>query len=103
MGEFNQGIPAASRRKVAGKDALFRLLMSSSEPQGSNIIPVTFDSASLQLRKPSGDEVTFPAQFYTDIFSNAPDVIEPSERHNINFYLSGDELDEEDKRGVEAA
>jgi PKD repeat protein len=80
---------------VAGKDTLFRLLTASSAAAAAGAaIPVTFQSASLTLTAPDGKATKVPAQFYTSRFMNPPKVVNPSERYNINFYVSGDVLDQ---------
>jgi hypothetical protein len=88
--EVNQGIP--TQRLIAGKDTLIRLLVATDAPQPSVPMPVTFGEATLRIVKPDGQEVIIPATYYTQIFSNSAGI-EPSERFNINFYVSGDNLD----------
>ena len=88
--EVNQGIP--TQRLIAGKDTLIRLLVATDAPQPSVPMPVTFGEATLRIVKPSGQEVIIPPTYYTKIFSNSAGI-EPSERSNINFYVSGDDLD----------
>jgi hypothetical protein len=89
MSEINQGIP--SYPCVAGKNTLVRLMTSSSEAN----LPVKFGTASLSITKPDGLSVDIPATFYTQIFTNGPDNIEITQRHNINFYVSGDDLEDQ--------
>jgi hypothetical protein len=92
--EFNQGIP--SQPLICGKDTLVRLLTFSDASSAADPMPVTFGTATLRITKPrSGEEVVILPTQYTKIFSNPPQVVEPSHRHNINFYVSGDEFDED--------
>jgi hypothetical protein len=85
--EISQGIP--THPLVAGKDTLVRLFTASS--QG---FPVMFGTATLYIKKPNNAEVVpVTAECYTPIISNGPWNMEISHRHNINFYVSGDDLD----------
>lgn len=90
--EFNQGIP--SQPEVVGKNMVVRLLTASSESTPDQPIPVTFGEVNLSIIKPGGETIHVIPSTPSRMISNGPGIIEPSQIHNINFYVDGDHLDE---------